>query len=298
MKPSVVLPIVTAIVGFGVGWLVKPASPVTDAARSPSAGIPARKTPASGPTIIEPSRESTERPAADRPQVKLGAPEGAIRNIASQDDAKLARLTEALNLNDDQKADVLKAIEAARATLEPEGGIDAGKLLDTAAQAGVDLEKAILATLTPEQATAFTALRTRLKDNSVEAVSQEKASKFAKLTDLSQEQREVILDRIRGEVRKEHDERPQGLDLFLDTSPLPTGSTYFASSSLAAMPFMTGGPDANEKIEAFRDLQRQNLDAQVDKYKDILTPAQLSRLQLDIEEKKRVLDLISERTGN
>jgi len=298
MKPSVILPIVTALAGFGVGWLVKPAPPAADAARSPSARIPERKVPDSAPTIIEPSRESTERPAAVRPQAELRSAEGAIQNIASQDDAKLARLTEALNLNDDQKAEVLKAIEAARASMEPEDGLDAGKLLDTAVKAGVDLEKAILATLTPEQAAAFTALRKRLQDNSVETVSQEKASKFVMLTDLSPEQRDMILDRIRGDVRKEHDERPQGLDLLLDTSPLPTGSAYIASSSLASMPFMTGGADANEKINAFRESQRQNLDAQVDRYKDILTPAQLSRLQLDIEEKKRILDLISERTGN
>lgn len=298
MKPSVILPIVTAIAGFGVGWLVKPAPPAPDEARSPSARIPARKAPEPTPAITEPSRESAERPAGPRPQAPLKTTEQAQQDIATQDGAKLARLTEALSLNDDQKAEVLKVIAAARATLEPEGGIDAGKLLDIAAQAGADLEKAVLATLTPEQATAFAALRKRLQDNSVETASQEQAAKFSKLTDLSPEQREMILERIRGDVRKEHDERPQGLDLVLDTSPLPTGSAYIAGSSLASMPFMSGGEDANEKIEAFRDLQRRNLDAQVDKYKDILTPAQLSRLQLDIEEKKRVLDLISERTGN
>lgn len=297
MKPSVILPIVTALAGFGVGWLVKPAPPAA-IADSSAARIPDRKAPEPTPAIIEPSRESMERPAADRPRTGSKPPEGMVQDIASQDDAKLARLTEALNLNDDQKAEVLKAIAAARATLEPEGGIEAGELLDTAAQAGADLEKAILATLTPEQATAFAALRKRLQDSSVETASQEQASKFSKLTDLSPEQREMILERIRGDVRKEHDGRPQGLDLVLETSPLPTGSAYITSSSLTSMRFMTGGADANEKIEAFRELQRQNLDAQVDKYKDILTPAQLSRLQLDIEEKKRVLDLISERTGN
>ncbi|RYD25316.1 MAG: hypothetical protein EOP87_24645 [Verrucomicrobiaceae bacterium] len=221
----------------------------------------------------------------------------AAEEIRSRDDAKLARLTEALNLNDDQKAEVLKAIAAARATLEPEGGIQADKLLDTATQAGAELEKAILATLTPEQAAAFAALRKRVQDSGVETASQEQASQFSKLTDLSPEQREMILDRIRGDVRKDYDGRPQGLDLLLDTSPLPTGSAFLTGTSLASMPYMGGGPDAEEKIAAFRDLQRQNLDAQVDKYKDILTPAQLSRLQLDIEEKKRVLDLISERTG-
>ncbi|WAC19978.1 hypothetical protein OVA24_01120 [Luteolibacter sp. SL250] len=298
MKPSVILPIVTALAGFGVGWLVKPAPPAAIADPS-TTRIPDRKGRDSAPAIIEPSRETAERPPAEAgPQARREPPEQTIENIASRDDAKLARLTEALNLNDDQKAQVLNAIEAARATLEPEGGIDAGQLLDTAVKAGADLEKAILATLTPEQATAFTALRKRLQDNSVETASQEQASKFAALTDLSPEQRDMILERIRGDVRKEHDERPQGLDLVLDTSPLPTGSAYLAASSVASLPYMSGGDDANGKIEAFRDLQRRNLDAQMEKYKDILTPAQLSRLQLDIEEKKRILDLISERTGN
>lgn len=298
MKPSVVLPIVTAIAGFGVGWLVKPAPEPSGVALSPAGKPPVRKPAGPDPTPIEPAREPAERPSPQTPLMARESPQQAAQNILSRDDAKLARLIEALNLNEDQKAEVLKAITAARTTLEPEGGIEAEKLLDTAAQAGADLEKAILATLTPEQAAAFAALRKRVQDSSVETASQEQASKFSKLTDLSPEQREAILDRIRGDVRKEHDERPQGLDLLLDTSPLPTGSAYLTGTSIASMPYMTGGADANEKLEAFRDLQRRNLDAQADKYKDILTPAQLSRLQLDIEEKKRVLDFISERVDN
>jgi hypothetical protein len=297
MKPSVILPIVTALAGFGVGWLAKPNASVVGVAGSPSSRAPVRKAPDPTPTIPEPSREAAERSTEGRPRIELKSSEGMVQSSASQDDAKLARLVEALSLNDDQKAEVLKAIAAARATIEPEGGIEASKLLETAAQAGAAAEKAILACLTPEQAAAFTALRQRLQDNSIETVSQEQASKLAKLTDLSPEQRTMILDRVREDVRSDHQQRPPGLDLMLETSPLPTGSAYITSSSVASMPYMSGGEDANEKIEAFRELQRKNLDAQVEKFKDILTPAQLSRLQLDIEEKKRILNLISEHTG-
>jgi len=298
MKPNVILPIVTAVAGFGIGWLVKPAAEAP-AAPAPTLSKVREKAADPAPTAIEPAGDSmADRPSG--PAKRESAPDlvQSDQNLAATDDAKLARLVEALSLNDEQKAQVLSAVAAAGITLAPEGGVDGSKLMELATLAGAELEKAILSKLTPEQVVAFEALRTRSLENSVETVSQEQASRFAKITDLSPEQRQMILERVRADVRTEYDQRPAGLDLLLDTSPLPTGSAYLTSSSLAAMPFMAGGEDANEKMEAFREEQRKNLDGQVDKYRDILTPAQLTRFQLDVEAKKRLLNLVEERTRN
>lgn len=298
MKPSVVLPIITAIAGFGAGWLLKPAPGSSGEASTPAPQRPTRETPAPSQIEPPPPEATAEHPAPKTPLRPAPDRQQVDDDIHSQDDAKLARLMEALSLNDAQKEEVLKAVAAAKATLEPEGGIDSAKLLEIAGKAGADLEKAILAMLTPEQVTAFTALRERSLENSVETNAQDQISKLAKLTDLSPEQRQIMLDRARDEVRTEYAERSPGLDLLLDTSPLPTGSAFITGSSLTAMTYLSADADPSKAMEDFRNEQRRNLDAQVEKYKDILTPAQLSRLQLDIDEKKRVLDLLDERLKN
>lgn len=296
MKPLVILPIITAIAGFGIGWLVKPAQ---EAPASTATKRPVRETPRPAPTEPEPTEEQAQDTRKPRTDLATPSTTQAVADdssIKSLDDAKMARLIEALNLNEDQQAAVKTAMEAARATLEPGEAVDPTKLMEIAALAGADLEKAMHAMLTPEQVSAFTALRKRSQDNSIEKNTQDRVSNLASLMDLSTEQRSIILDRIREGVRKEYAERPPGLDLVLDTSPIPTGSAFLADSSVASMPYLAGGPDANENLEKLQSIQRTNLDAQIEQFKDILTPAQLSRLQLDIENKKRILDKISELT--
>jgi len=292
-KPTLILPIVTAIAGFAAGWLVKPAP---DAASTVAAPKPARREPASpAPTRPEPLTEPREAPARTPNLSANRKPEAEIQaQIKSVDDAKMARLTEALNLTSGQQAELLRVMTTAQATLNPEEKLDTLKMLDIAAGAGAAIEKSLASILSPEQVAALAALRERTRQNSIETNSQKQVSTFAKLIDLSPEQREKITDRIRDGVRQSYEARPQGLDLVLDTSPLPTGSTFVADSSIDSLRLLTGGPNANENIEAFRDVQRRNLDAQAEQYNDLLTPAQQAQLKLDIEERKRALDRVAE----
>lgn len=294
MKPTVILPIVTAIAGFGLAWVIKPAP---QAGASSVTKTPERERQRSAPAapIQEeaPERSSPPPGTPGNATQPLDAAQ-AIGELKNRDEAKLARLVEALSLNEGQKAAVLKAVSAADTALKSDEGSEAGKIMQVASQAAADLEKAILALLTPEQAAAFAALRQRSQDNNVESNSQDQVSKFSKAIDLSPEQRELMLARIRDDVRKEYEQRPQGLDLLLDTSPLPTGTAVIADSSVASMALLAGGEDPAKNMETMQAEQRKNLDAQVDKYKDILTPAQLSRLQVEIEEKKRILDIVRE----
>lgn len=286
MKPSIFIPILTTAVGFGLGWFLKPVpqTPVSTTTVSPS-----RETPRTAPTTIEPTTQGSTDRTPSRPHLNPEKPSSVVSEIASQDESKMARLVEALNLNEEQKSAVLKAITAAQATLQPSEPIDPSKMMEIAAKAGADLEQAMLAILTPEQTTAFDALRKRSVENTVETNTQKQISKFSKLIDLSPEQRDLMLNRVREGVREEYNQRPQGLDLVLDTSPMPTGSVFVADSAIAAMPFMSG-ENAEANFSALREEQRKNLDGEAEKYKDILTPAQLSRLKVDIEERKKVLD--------
>lgn len=291
MKPSVILPVVTAAAGFAAGWLLKPSPDLPPAAEVKPARREALR-PA--PTAAEPTSEMTRPgsaaspPAANRQQDDSG-------NVAIQslDDAKMARLTEALNLNPEQQQAILKAMTTSEAALNPEEKLDPLKMLDIAVGAGIALEKELASILSPEQAAAFTSLRKRSQDNSIETSTQDRVATVSKLTDLSPEQREMALQRERETVRKNFESRPRGLDLVLDTSILPTGPRFIAESSVESLRLL-GGSDPEKQAENFRDLQRQNLDARAELYKDILTPAQQARLQLDIQEKKRVIDRVAE----
>lgn len=291
MKPTVILPIVTAIAGFAVGWLVKPAP---EAAPTAVAKPPRREAAKPAPTRQEPAAEPGKSTAKAIPLAANRRSEAEIQaQIKTLDDAKMARLTEALNLTSEQQAEVLRIMTTAQTTLNPEEKLDPLRMLDIAAGAGAAIEKSLASLLSPEQAAAFTALRERSRQNSIETNSQKQVSTFSKLIDLSPEQRETITGRIRDGVRQSYESRPQGLDLVLDTSPLPTGPTFVADSSIDLLKLLTGSPDANANIESFREVQRRNLDAQSELYKDILTPAQQAQLKLDIEERKRVLDRVA-----
>lgn len=293
-KPVFILPLVTALIGFSAGWLLKPApsaAPVLTQIQPP------RPAPAPTPEKLSdiPAESSPSRPPQPR-EVRPEVTPPPDESVKSRDDAKLARLAEALNLNDEQKNALLQAMTAAEGVLNPETTLDPSKMLETAVAAGTGIEKALAAILTPEQAAAFEDLRRRANDNSIENIAQSRLSSVAKLTDLSPEQREQILATLRSDVRTSHEARPAGIDLVLDTSVLPTGSTFVAESSVDFLLHSDPSGDPNQIHASFREKQRASLDAQLDLYKSILTPAQYARMKLEVDERKAALDRITELT--
>ncbi|HVJ46629.1 MAG TPA: hypothetical protein VM511_09615 [Luteolibacter sp.] len=292
MKPNVLFPVITAILGFGAGWVLKPAT-------APEPVV--RKSPPARPAVPPPTEVAAEPapPPVKRTQPAVrpagAADDETLKNqLKSRDEAKLARLVEALNLNDEQKAVFLNAMNMAEGILNPEATLDPSKMLETALNAASGIEKAISGTLTPEQAAAFAALRKRSEENTIESTTQNRMGELAKLSDLSPEQREKLAGIIRENVRTSHEGRPAGLDLVLDTSVLPLGNTFIANSAVDNMIFSQGSALDPATQRSYIDLQRKNLDSQFEDYKDVLTPAQQERLRIDIEERKQALDRVGE----
>lgn len=297
MKPTLILPIATAVLGFAAGWLLKPAShtpaPVVENTQRPtrepsSTPIqPADSDPGNTDTAStpQPPLENRKNPADALPKTEPPP-------IQARDEAKMARLSEALNLNDDQKAAISRLLAGeTEGTINPEATTDPKKTLEDAAATGAKIEQAILALLTPEQAEAFTALRQRNLDNNIENTSQQQLSEVAKLVDLSPEQRQLAIDLLRDETRDRYQTRPAGLDLLLESSILPTGSNYISDNSVESLQHvLTSDAPANEAFHTFTDVQKASLDRQLTLYASVLTPAQLERLKVDIQERKQAIE--------
>lgn len=298
MKPY--LPILTAIIGIAIGWLVKPD------AQNPAPVVkeqtrPKREAPAPNPEPLSPPPAA---PIADRPSTRPSNPisratmEVSGANAQSRNEAKMMRLAEALNLNKDQEAAILKMIEAA----ENEGSAATNaattpqETLAAAAAIGGNIEKSLDAILTPEQAKAFKELQKRAEQNRLEAAAQKQLATYAPEMDLTPEQRAKALERIRESLEDKQSSRSAGLSLMLDNSVLPVGLGSISSRSIDSLEQLAKNPDdgtsGNQRTHI--ENQRADLDHQFELYKDILTPAQQAQLKLVIDERKSTLDRVNE----
>lgn len=294
MKPTVILPILTAVVGFGAGWLLKPA---------PAAPQEARKTQSPRPVSPPPGElvqgeHSDDRLSASRPRPNATPPDQTETKSTPQslDDAKLARLTEILKLTEEQQQEIVAIAQKLGSNVRSSGSGSREafeKTILSSDEAAATLEQV----LTPEQSTEFAALRKRSTENSIENQVQKRLSTISNLTDVTPEQREKLAAKIREDTAATYLARPDNFDLLLDTSPLPMGTEYIANASVdRLMADALSGGDAEQSELSFRDTQRQNLDTQLDLFKDILTPAQQARMKLDIDERKAAMDRLEELT--
>ena len=298
---KIYIPVLTAAIGIAIGWLVKPSAqaPAPVAIEKPAPKrerptTPEPTSPAPSENITVPDRPSTRPTIAALRDLRAA---GGINN-QSRDEAKMLRLTEALNLTKDQQQAIIKMIAAAvAATAPPEGTpTDPSQSISNAATLGGNIEKSLDAILTPEQAKAFQDLRKRTDQNHIETTAQKQLSAFTEQMDLTPEQREKALERLRDSASEKLSSRPGALSLALDTSILPLGPGAMNSKSVDLMQRLseTPGQDTSEAQRMHMETQRIELDNQFQLYKDILSPAQQAQLKLSIDERKNALDRANE----
>ena len=307
MKLSLVLSFVTAIVGFGLGWLLKPAAelaipkpppaakpfPLATAEPSPAA-IPQPEAPAARPAPAE-----HVRPAA-APGKAAAAAESREKIAEAKNAAKMLRFAEAVGLSKAQQADLATLIAESQKVATPGGqsGQPAGAndVLDQLAASAAALEKGLATLLTPEQATAFDALRNRERDNRVETNAQRELGDLTEVTDLSTEQRDKVLAQLRKASAGELAAMPSPLALVLDSSVLPLGPLAPSAQAIQTLRQLADGqaPEDPAALHAkLIDSQRRQLDARLALLKDILTPAQLAQYQATVAEQFAIHDLMS-----
>jgi hypothetical protein len=290
MKSQHLLPLLAAAIGFAVAWAVKPA------ATTPTGNISENAKPeAKNPPRIDSSRPRTSSMAEKRPkEVKAG--DFPLADLADQgpktrSEAKMLRLNEALGLTIDQQGSIIKALEDAKATRN-----DQLPVIQDLAIRGKSLEDALAKILTPEQLAKFDELRTRERENRIEARAQLTLSHMIEEIDLSPGQRDDVLARLRLSAKELVQAIPASATLLLSNSMLPTDARDPNVDSVLALTRLGDDPPSlDNPMETHQRVlarQRQEIEEQLQNYDGILTVGQMGQIHAAIAEKRDTLEYL------
>lgn len=283
MKNPYILPALTAVVGFVVAWVAKPAAlPPTQTGGKQEETAPARSGPASRPSPDDNKRPKEVR-AGDFPlsdQAELGP--------KTRDEARMLRLSEALGLTIDQQGAIISLIEDIQS--KADGNVSVIQDLTTRGNA---IEEALAKILSPEQLAKFQELRVRERENRAEVRAQRMLNTALEDIDLSPEQRGEVLERLRQKAKADVQTIPAAATLLLDKSMLPTNNKELSADGVLLLAQMDEKIDASDPAAAHQkvlDHQRQELEDILKCYDGILTPAQMGQYQAALLEQRELMD--------
>lgn len=290
MKPQQLLPIVAAAIGFAVAWIVKPSPQTTNGGGTnagPAAGpAPARQVRGNGDRS-RPSSLSEKRPAEVSPG-EFPLADLADKGPKTRTEARMLRLTEALGLNMEQQAEIIRVID------ETKISTDADKpLIEDLATRGRTVEDTLAKVLTPEQRAKFEELRVRERDNRIESRALKALGQLMEEIDMSPGQRDEALARLRQAEKERIQSIPASATLLLKTSVLPTGPGELTMDGVLTIAGLSEEPQAanpQEAAEQYHLRQRTLLEEKLRCYDGVLTPAQMGQLHAIIAEEQALVD--------
>lgn len=279
MKSPYLFSLLAAVTGFAIAWAVKP----TPAVPSQAATTPAAKTPVrSGP--VTRSSTSDRGKIADVKASDFPLAEQAELGPKSREEAKMLRLTEALGLSLDQQGSLIKLIGEVQATADGNAPvIEDLTARGNAVQAG--LEKI----LTAEQFSKFQELRARERENRVELRAQKLLTGAIEEIDLSPDQREEVLVRLRQRAKAELQVIPAAATLLFDKSMLPTGGKELPVDGilvLAKLGEQTLDTDPTKIHDRVLANQKRELEEILRCFDGVLTAGQMGQYQAALAEQR------------
>jgi hypothetical protein len=287
MKNQPLIPLVAAALGFSLAWVLKPAPASRETAANPagpSAGTSSRAPRADLPGTTQ-GKRPTEVDASEFPLVDL-----AEMGPKTRSEAKMLRLSEALDLSIDQQADIIRIVDETKisaATDKP--------LLEDLIARGRKVEEALRDILTPAQYGRLEELRLRERDNRIENRALRALGQLMEEIDISPGQRDDALARLRQIEKERLQSIPESATLLLKNSVLPTGPQELTMDGVLTIAGMAALPQAGtpgEAEEQQRAHQRRLLENKLGCYDGILTPAQMGQLHAIIAEEKNMLDVM------
>ncbi len=284
MKSQSLLPAVTAVVGFSIAWLAKPAgSSAPPAVKIEQAAAPraARSDMGSRPSGTDNKRpkdvKASDFPLADQ----------AEQGPKTRDEAKMLRLTEALGLSIDQQGEIITLIEGIQATASATAPV-----IEDLTVRGQAVEAGLAKLLTPVQLAKFQEIRDRERENRIEVRSQKMLTGAIDEIDLSPAQREEVLDRLRQKSRAELQSIPSAATLLFDKSVLPTGGKELSADGILAIAQMGEKVSVGDPGVAYQkviDRQRGELEELLKCFDGILSPGQMGQYQAALAETRELL---------
>lgn len=301
MKASLVIPVLATLIGFGLGWLVKPQGTLPSPASSSSQPPPGPPPPAAKSEDDKPAQAVITQP------VRVSKPSDPDPTVAERAEklstarhaAKMQRFAEVVGLSKPQQADLKKILaENEKSFVAEESEVPPGpkETLDLLVSGSVALEKSLSSLFTPEQGLAFAQLRKRELDNRIETNAQRELGQLSEMTDLSADQRVKVLDQLRSATTAELGAMPASITLLLDSSVLPLGSQAMSEQAIQTLRQIVETQNLNDPGEVYAKIveaQRAKLDARLALLKDILTPAQLLQYQSVIAEHQSIHDVMN-----
>lgn len=285
MNPKFLLPVLTAAIGFALAWVAKPTGSGTPPPDTTQTAAPSKTTRTETKSRLFPDdgKRPKEVKASDFPladQADLGP--------KTRDEARMLRLTEALGLTIDQQGDLIKLVEDAQATIN--GDIP---VIQDLANRGKMIEDGLAKVLSSEQLAKFQELRIRERENRIEVRAQQMLGLAITDTDLSPEQREQVLDRLRQRSKAELQSIPAAATLLLDKSMLPTHNKELSAEGVLLLAKMGEAPEhATDPMAAHNiviNAQRQDLEDVLKCFDGILTAGQMGQYQAGLIETRETL---------
>jgi len=286
MKPILLTSAVSLTIGFAGGWMIKSASQELESVSK------YQQLPIERPKPTRPSNPTPDHPFPTRPDerpddngITIDFPEAEIPESALQTDrAKWMRLTEILSLDADQSKAIAANIEESRPKPSEDESPDIiyGK-------AGEDLEKRILAILTPEQQAEFKKFQQRAIENIVEQKAQRTFSEDLGNLDLTPAQREQALEVFRQRAEADVSEVSPATRLTLSGSILPIGNEKFSDESILLLRKI----GTNPSMEDMAAIHRAEIEERMKRFQDVLTPGQIESYRASLGESLENLNIIS-----
>ncbi len=283
---SYLLPVATAVIGFSIAWIAKPAATTPAAAGSTPAAIstPVRTAPRAD---LRESASSTKRP------VEVNASDFPLADQAeagpkSADEAKMLRLAEALDLSVDQQGAIVQLISDIQASAD----MNLTALEDITAR-GKALEEGMQAVLTPQQFAKFQEILGRERDNRTELRAQRMLADTIEFIDLSPEQRDDVLSRLRQKSKADLQSIPAAAALLFEKSILPTGGKELSPDGLLLLAQMGEKISTGSAEEVYADVMarhKQELEEELKSFDGILTPGQMGQYYAQLAEKKAAIE--------
>ncbi|RYD19790.1 MAG: hypothetical protein EOP88_17610 [Verrucomicrobiaceae bacterium] len=287
MKSPYILPVFTAIAGFAVAWVAKPAAPPATVVGKTEESAPGKNPGRSGPAV-RPSQDDSRKPkevkASDFPLA-----DQADQGPKTRDEARMIRLSEALGLTIDQQGSIISLIEDVQSKADPKE-VSVIKELSTR---GKMIEEALAKLLTPEQLAKFEELRVRERENRVEGRAQRLFALAIDDIDMSPEQREQVLERLRQKAKADMQTIPAAATLLLDKSMLPTNNKELSVDGvllLAQVNEEVTTMDVGDAHQMVLNRQRQDLEDILKCYDGILTAGQMGQYQAALLEQRQILN--------
>jgi hypothetical protein len=285
MKNQYLLPTAAALIGFSVAWVAKPTpAPVIKTSTTVVESGPKRTTRSSADSRSNNlnGKRPKEVNASDFPLVEM-----AEKGPKTRDEAKMLRLTEALNLSIDQQGEIIRLVEESPATAS-----DKVSVIEDLANRGKVIEEALNKLLSPEQLAKFNELRVRERENQIEARAQRELTGVIQEVDLSPQQREDVLERLRQAAKAELQGIPSAATLLFEKSVLPTGKTELSVEGVLLLAKLGEPVISDDPMAAHAKVlqnQRQELEDKLSCYDGILTSAQMGQYYAALAEQKEAM---------